>query len=447
MNILISIIQLLAGLSILVILHEMGHFIFARLFNTRVEKFYLFFNPWFSIFKFKKGDTVYGLGWLPLGGYVKISGMIDESMDKEAMKEPPKPYEFRSKPAWQRLLIMIGGVLVNLLLGVLIFWMMKFAYGDIRLPNDNMHGGIWVDSLGYNVGFRNGDKIVEVDGEKVKYFEDARAEISLGYEKEVVVNRNDSLVKLIMPKGLVGKLSDRRSFLMTFRIPFVVKTVPDSSINYNAGLKENDRIVAVNGQPTRYFDEVVDILQENSGKEIVVEVASSNQRRTVPLKVSDEGFIEVIRASFANKHLMQLQFYEYDVKKYGFFESLPVGTKYAYDKLKQYVQSIGLFFKKGTDAHKSAGGFGTIAEVYGPNWDWENFWNITAFLSLILAFMNILPIPALDGGHVMFLLYEIISGRKPGDKFMEYAQMIGMIILIGLIVAVNANDAIRCFGK
>ncbi|MDT8307921.1 MAG: site-2 protease family protein [Bacteroidales bacterium] len=304
MNILISIIQLLAGLSILVILHEMGHFIFARLFNTRVEKFYLFFNPWFSIFKFKKGDTVYGLGWLPLGGYVKISGMIDESMDKEAMKEPPKPYEFRSKPAWQRLLIMIGGVLVNLLLGVLIFWMMKFAYGDIRLPNDNMHGGIWVDSLGYNVGFRNGDKIVEVDGEKVKYFEDARAEISLGYEKEVVVNRNDSLVKLVMPKGLVGKLSDRRSFLMTFRIPFVVKTVPDSSINYNAGLKENDRIVAVNGQSTRYFDEVVDVLQENSGKEIVVEVESSNQKRTVPLKVSDEGFIEVIRASFANKHLM-----------------------------------------------------------------------------------------------------------------------------------------------
>lgn len=444
MEVLIKIAQLIVSLSILVLLHEMGHFIFARIFKTRVEKFYLFFNPWFSIFKIKRGETTYGLGWLPLGGYVKISGMIDESMDKDAMKQPPQPWEFRSKPAWQRLIIMLGGVTVNLLLGFFIYWMILFTWGDTKLPNSSLTDGVWVtDSLAYDIGIQNGDKILSANNKEITYFTDILPEMAFGGTLEL--ERDGEEIQLQLPADLIGQLVDRktRSFLIAPRIPFIIAEVPDTSINANSGFLPGDRILSVGDVEVKWYDQFVDSDVHYADTTVALTVMRNDSLISFDAHLDANGKFQVLTAMLSFSDMRTMGIYEFKEVHYGFFESFPAGFYMARDKLTFYVKQIGLFFKPETGAYKGLGGFGTITNMFPGKWNWEAFWSMTAFLSLILAFMNILPIPALDGGHVMFLLVEMVSGRKPGDKFMEYAQVAGMILLLGLLVAANGNDIIR----
>jgi regulator of sigma E protease len=444
MEVLIKIAQLLASLSILVLLHEMGHFIFARLFHTRVEKFYLFFNPWFSIFKFKRGETTYGLGWLPIGGYVKISGMIDESLDKETMKQPPQPWEFRSKPAWQRLLIMLGGIVVNLLLGFVIYGIVLFTWGETRLPVKSLTDGVWVtDSLAYKIGLRNGDKVLSVNNKEMVYFTDIMPEMLMA--GSIQVDRNGETLNLKLPKDFIGQLVDKKksSYLLAPRMPFIVAELPDTSVNAGSALKVGDRILKVGDRKLVWFDQY--LTAEKLYRDTIVDVVVSrnNLEMTIKARLDTAGKFQVVPAMLSYKDLQDKGIYEFKVVKYGFFASIPAGFRLAWEKLSFYVRQLGLFFKPETGAYKGLGGFATITNMFPGQWHWESFWNLTAFLSLILAFMNVLPIPALDGGHVLFLLFEMITGKKPGDKFLEYAQIAGMIILVALLLYANGNDVLR----
>lgn len=446
MSVLTQISQLILGLSILVILHEGGHFIFAKIFKTRVEKFYLFFNPWFSIFKFKKGETEYGLGWLPLGGYVKISGMIDESMDKEAMKQEPKPWEFRSKPAHQRLLIMIGGVLVNLLLGIFLYWMVLFVWGETKLPVANMEDGVWVvNPLTEDLGIQTGDKIVSIDGNEDLYLSQMNSAIAYSEEKTIIINRDGKEMTIDIPENFLEQMIDSKSSsaLFMWRIPFIISNIPDTSHNAFSGLKTHDRVIGIDSVDIEYWDEFEDAAKGFVGKKVMLKVERENQIKEIEVEIDDSAKVGVVPAWFSVDDLVRLKTYEFEIKKYGFFESIPAGFNMAIDKLTNYVKGLGLLFKPETGALKGLGGFGTIMKLYDTSWNWHVFWEMTAFLSLILAFMNILPIPALDGGHVLFLLVEMVTGKKPSDKFLEYAQLVGMVILIGLLVVANGNDILR----
>lgn len=439
--------QLLLSLSILVVLHELGHFLPAKWFNTKVEKFYLFFNPWFSLFKTKIGDTEYGIGWLPLGGYVKIAGMIDESMDKEQLKEAPKDWEFRSKPAWQRLIIMVGGVTVNLMLGIFIYASVLFFYGEKYLPNDSLKDGIWcVDSLAYDIGLQNGDKIVSVDGKNLARFQDVLPELLLG--EQITVNRNGQEISLVMPKDFIEKLIDSDSRMILYpRIPMVVAGIPDSSHNASSGLELKDKIVAVNGQTIQYFDEYKSLSKSFQNQDVTLLVEKENgSRNEVQVHIDAKGFIGIVPALFSYNDLELAGVYAFESSKYGFFEAIPAGFNMAINKLTFYIKQFKLILNPESGAYKGVGGFGSIGGLFPATWNWQAFWEITAFLSLILAFMNILPIPALDGGHVMFLVYEMIAGKAPGEKFMEYAQLAGMLILISLLLFANINDLFRFFG-
>ncbi|MFW6018993.1 MAG: RIP metalloprotease RseP [Bacteroidales bacterium] len=443
MDVVIKILQLLLSLSILIILHEGGHFLFARVFKTRVEKFYLFFDPWFSLFKLKKGQTEYGIGWLPLGGYVKISGMIDESMDKEAMKSPPKPYEFRAKPAWQRLLIMLGGVTVNLILGFLIYSAVLFTWGEKYLPNENIKDGLWVtDSLMMDMGMQNGDKVLTVDNEPVKKYSDIMPKLLNG--GTVTIDRNGETKEINLPENFAGQLVENESKLLLYpRIPFFVQTVPDSSVNSNSGLKPKDKILEINGKQIKYYDQAAEHLKQHSGDSINILVERDEKTHKFNVFITESGQMEVQAAILPPDDLYQLGIYDYSVKSYGPFEAIPAGFNKAWSTLSSYIQQFRLILQPKTGAYKGLGGFGTIMSLFPASWDWQSFWELTAFLSLILAFMNILPIPALDGGHVMFLLYEIIAGRKPNEKFMEYAQLIGMVLLLTLLLYANGMDVLR----
>lgn len=437
---------MILSLSILVVLHEMGHFVAAKVFKCRVEKFYLFFDPWFSLFKKKIGETEYGVGWLPLGGYVKISGMIDESMDKEQMSQPPQPWEFRSKPAWQRLIIMIGGVTVNLLLAFVIFAMVLFVWGEKKLPMGNLNGGILcTDSLAYDLGFQDGDQVVSINGEPVKYFDDLMPQMI--YAEQVMVKRGDSTLQLTMPTNLIGQLvnnkeNNRSAFLFAPNFPVYVAKVPDTSAAKAAGLQKGDHILAVAGIPAHYFSELTKILSEHKGTTVAVDVERKGSKQTLQMPVSQEGKLGFVPVGDLDD-LEKLGAFQFEVRKYGFWASFPAGTARALDRLKDYVHQFKLIFKPSTGAYKGVGGFGSIANIFPAQWNWEAFWTLTAFLSVILAFMNILPIPALDGGHVMFLLYEIVTGRRPSDKFLEYAQIAGMVVLFGLLLLVNGMDVWR----
>lgn len=441
-EILIKAAQLILSLSILVILHEMGHFITAKIFKCRVEKFYLFFDPWFSLFKKKVGETEYGIGWLPLGGYVKISGMIDESMDKEAMKQPPKPWEFRSKPAWQRLIIMIAGVTVNILLAFFLFAMVLWVWGEKRLPMSSLKDGIWcVDSFATRLGFQNGDKIVSVNGKPVVYFEDILPDMV--YASQVQVERHDSLKTINMPVNFIGQLVNNKSkMLFQPRFPIIVAEVPDSSAAKKAGLMKKDQVLAINGKPVQFLDELKESLKPYKGQEVTVTVLHNSRPEELHIQVSDTATLGFF-SSVNLEDLSRLGYYRLETRKYGFLAAFPAGTKMAISRLNEYVKQFKLIFTPGTGAYKGLGGFGSIANVFAPVWDWQIFWTWTAFLSIILAFMNILPIPALDGGHVLFLLYEMITRRKPSEKFLEYAQITGMLILLGLILFVNGMDIWR----
>lgn len=437
--------QLLLSLSLLVLLHEMGHFFAARFFNTRVEKFYLFFNPWFSLFKIKRGDTEYGIGWLPLGGYVKISGMIDESMDKDQMSKPAEPWEFRSKPAWQRLIIMIGGVTVNFVLAFFIYTMILTAWGDTYLPNKNLTDGVWVtDSLGIDMGFQNGDKIISVDGEEVNRFRDGMLEILFGSGGDATIDRGGEEMVIHIPVDLIGQLSDKKSGPIFFpRIPFIIGAIPDTSHNANAGLEKKDEVVGINGKRLKYYDQFLDDIKNHKGESITLTVKRNGTEKIIPVNVSDKGYIGVVRMNYGFNDMQKTGLYEFDVKTYTFLEAIPAGLFKANSELVKYTRQFKLLFNPGTGAYKAVGGFGAIGNMFPAEWNWHVFWDRTAFLSLMLAFMNLLPIPALDGGHVMFLLYEMVSGKEPGQKFMERAQVFGMVILLSLLVFANGNDLFK----
>ena len=438
METLIKIAQLLLSLSILVILHESGHFFFAKLFKTRVEKFYMFFDPWFSLFKFKKGETEYGIGWLPLGGYVKISGMIDESMDKEQMKKPPQPWEFRSKPAGQRLLIMLGGILVNILLAFVIYIMVLWAWGESYLPTQNVTYGIVVDSVGQELGLRNGDKILSVDHKEVENFKKIPAVILLNNPKTIEVERNGQKIEIPINKAIIPKLLKDPGFL-SVRIPWVIGMVEKGKPADIAGLKVHDKIIKIDGEETRFSDEVIAAIRNKKGKEILVTVSRDGKILDIPVKVNNEGRIGIAN-DYDISHFLKLK-----TINYSFFAAIPAGIRKTVEVGKGYIQQLKLIFSPSTGAYKSVGGFIAIGKIFPGVWDWQSFWGLTAFLSIMLAILNLLPIPALDGGHVMFLLYEIITGKKPGDKFMERAQIIGLIILLTLVVFANGNDIVKLF--
>lgn len=435
---------LLFSLSILVILHEFGHYITAKWFKCRVEKFYLFFDPWFSIFKKKIGETEYGIGWLPLGGYVKIAGMVDESMDKEQLKQPPQPWEFRSKPAWQRLIIMLAGVIMNVLLAFFIYAMILFTWGEKKLPIENVSNGIWVtDSLMFDLGLRNGDKIIAVNDQPVKYFEDIPLKILIG-GKTILIERDGKKVNLNLPVNMIGQLvkkKGKRDVLLLPRVPIIIGGFDDKDTSHakKAGLQEFDKIVAIDSATVSFFDEMPSLLKAKKGDTIIVSFIRNMAPMQTKVLVDTNGKI-----GFAI--LNEIQFdsigvLKFENKKYGFLESFPAGVKKAGGKLDDYIQQFKLILNPKTEAYKGLGGFKAMASVFPKTgWDWQAFWNITAFFSIALAFMNLLPIPALDGGHVLFTLIEMVTGRKPSDKFLEYAQIAGMVLLFALMIFANGND-------
>lgn len=444
---LIRALQLMLSLSLLVLIHEGGHFLFARLFKIRVEKFCLFFDPWFTIFKFKpkKSDTTYALGWLPLGGYVKISGMIDESMDTEQMKQPAQPWEFRSKPAWQRLLVMVGGVMFNFFTALFIYSMILYAWGDQYIPLQEAPMGMKFNQTAKDIGFKDGDVLISADGvEFERYGEKALTQI---VDARIVnVRRADKDVAVYIPEDMMQRLLADSVQFATFQIPYVLDSIMPNSPAQHAGLQRGDRVIALDGIPVSFYDFVEAMADRKSRSakayendsvdlsQINLTYIRDGQEHTIDMRVDSAFRIGVYTASMAQTMpLVQ--------KEYGFFESFPAGIGLGVDKLTNYISNMKYVFSK--EGAKQIGGFGTIASIFPATWDWHSFWYMTAFLSIILAFMNILPIPALDGGHVLFLLYEIIARRKPSDKFMEYSQMVGMVLLFGLLIWANFNDVIR----
>ena len=426
-------LQLLLSLMILIVLHEMGHFIPAKLFKTRVEKFYLFFDPWFALFKVKKGETEYGIGWLPLGGYVKIAGMIDESMDKEQMKKPPEPWEFRSKPTWQRLIIMLGGVTVNLFLGIFIYWMVLFAWGKETLPVDNVKYGIVCDSLALKMGLKDGDKILSVDNKSVTNFQRIPVAILLDQAKTIQVDRDGQKVEIKVTEENLSELMRSQKTFVSPRFPCFVESFIDSvPAAKKAGLKIGDHIIGVNGLETPYANDVTKNIHENKGKTVELKVLRGNDTAMVNVAVNKDGLSGFVLNDSIKK------FFKTDKVNYTLLSALPAAFHEGYEKVVMQIKTFSVIFSvKG--AHKSLGGFYSIAKAYDAGWDWQVFWTFTAFLSIVLAFMNLLPIPALDGGHVMFLLYEMITRRKPNEKAMEYAQYAGMLLLLTLMVYANTD--------
>jgi len=439
MDIVIKLSQFLLSLSLLIILHELGHFIPAKLFKTRVEKFYLFFDVKYSLLKKKIGETEYGIGWLPLGGYVKISGMIDESMDKEQMALPPQPWEFRSKPAWQRLIIMLGGVTVNFILAFIIYIGMAFAYGDTYVANSDLKDGVYIENPAMlKAGFRTGDKIISIDGKKVENF-DNDMNMNVIMSKHVLIERNGQQQTINIPNDFVDQLSKHeKGLLVGIRMPFVVGKIAEDS--KNTALKPKDLIVSLNGQKVKYFDEAKVILEANKGKSIPAVVLRDLKETPVTVNVSKDAKLGIVVGGLDIKSLEKLGYYKISTKEYSFFESIPVGLTKGKDQLVGYGKQLKMIFNPETKAYKQVGGFAAIFNIFPTSWSWETFWSITALLSIMLGVMNLLPIPALDGGHVMFLLYEIISGRKPSDKFLENAQMVGFVLLITLLLFANGND-------
>jgi len=443
-SILIKALQLILSLSILVIVHEFGHFLFARIFKIRVEKFYLFFDPWFALFKFKpkNGDTEYGIGWLPLGGYVKISGMIDESMDKEQMAQPPKPWEFRSKPAWQRLLVMVGGVLFNFILAIIIYGMILFAWGDTYVPVKSATAGMSFSKTAKELGgYQDRDIILSVDGKEMNnrggvlnmntfmQFLDA---------KEAIVLRDGREVTLTMPEDFAETvvLAEDPVPPYYYWIPTVVDSVFASA--KDAGLLKGDSIIAINGKEVTSWIEAVGEIsnKENKNKKIQITYIRDTLIASVDVQVNED-----LQIGIGSKAPV------IEVKKdtYSFLQAIPAGAVLGVETLKGYVAQIRFVFSsKGV---QNLSGFAGIGNMFPPMWDWHSFWSMTAFLSIILAFMNILPIPALDGGHIMFLLYEVITRRKPSEKFMEHAQVAGMLFILLLLIVANGNDIIRIFFK
>ena len=437
MEILIKAVQLILSLSILVVLHELGHFIPAKLFKTRVEKFYLFFDPWFSLVKKKIGNTEYGIGWLPLGGYVKISGMIDESMDKDQMNKPAEDWEFRAKPAWQRLIIMLGGVTVNLLLGIFIYSMVLFTWGDSYLPNKNVVDGVICSDFAKKIGFQNGDKIISIDGNTVDRFISINTDMILRDESfKVKVERMGEIIDITIGENFIKDWKNSgKKILFSPRTSVEIGSSEKGSESEKSGLENGDILVAVNGVETMFFDDFKNQLDINKKNVVNLGVVRGGDLKTIPVLVSEDGTI-----GFRLSNSLNLS-----KEEFSLLSSFPAGYNLAMKKLGEYISQFALIFNSDNELAGEMGGFGAIGSMFPSTWDWQQFWNLTAFLSLMLAFMNLLPIPALDGGHVVFLIYEMIVGKPAPEKVMEYAQMIGMILLLSLLVFANGNDILKLF--
>jgi len=432
--------QFILSFSILVVLHELGHFLPARWFKCRVEKFYLFFNPWFSLFKKKIGETEYGLGWVPFGGYVKISGMIDESMDKEQLKLPPQPYEFRSKPAWQRLIIMLGGVTVNVILAIVIFIAIMWVWGEEYVPTANLKYGVYADSLGKKIGLQDGDKIVAVGGNPIEKVGTVGAEIITNEAKEITIERNGSTIKLPLPEGFIGQLNKNKLGGFSYvRYPLIIDSIKESGKITGGTFAKGDTLIGIGDTPIKYSS---DLFKIGTLKDTTVTVkVLRNGTDTVSAQVN---FSKAGESAVQFKSMMNVL----GSKKisYTFLESIPAGFNRCWQTLGKYVQNLRqLFTSKEVKVQDSLGSILSIGNTFGGVWDWQSFWTLTAIFSIILAFMNVLPIPALDGGHALFTLIEMITGRKPGDKFIEYAQMVGMILLLGLMAYALGLDIWRLF--
>ena len=446
MDVFVKIVQLLLSLSILVLFHEFGHFLFAKLFKTRVEKFYMFFNPWFSLFKFKKGETEYGIGWLPLGGYVKIAGMIDESMDTAQMRKPAQPWEFRSKPAWQRLLIMLGGVMVNVVFAFLIYIMVLYTWGETYLPAENVKYGVVCDPLFEKMGMQTGDIVVSLDSVKVERFSDFLADMTLDHSQTVQVEREGKLISLDIPETFTADLlalsskNNRVRLLVPRQLmdSTYVAEFADYSAAYDAGIRKGDKILAVNGRTFRFYDEFTDMLAANADSRVETKVLRGKDTLQFAFDLGNDGKFGIY---FGSTERLELAF-----RKYSFGEAIPAGIAKGAQTISSYLKQLKLIFSPRVEAYKSVGGVMMMGSIFPGVWDWQIFWELTAFISIMLAVVNILPIPALDGGHVLFLLYEVITRRKPGEKFMEYAQITGMMILLGLFILANVNDIVRFFG-
>jgi regulator of sigma E protease len=455
MELFIQISQFFLSLTLLVFLHELGHFIPAKLFKVRVSKFYVFFDFLFplpkvlnfSLFKKKVGDTEYGLGWFPLGGYVQIDGMVDESMDVEKLKEPAQPWEFRAKPAWQRLIIMIGGVTVNVILAMVIYAGILMAYGQEFLPLKNATNGIMVtDSLGYDLGLKDGDQILSINQKPVEDIASFTRTLLLYDAKTIEIIRNDSAQSLNVPKNFVSRVIEERGRsrslrLIEARMPVIVRDLQKGSGGEKAGLMKEDSIVAINGQGIIYYDQMKALLNANKGNKVDVTVDRNGEAKTLAVQLTEEGLIGFAPDFNYNR------FFEVSKIEYSFFQAIPAGVKLAVNTLDAYVRQFKLLFTGQAKAKDSLGGFGTMVKAFETEWNWLAFWNMTALISIILAFVNILPIPALDGGHVVFLLYEMVFRRPPPQKIMEYAQVAGMIFLLGLMLYANGLDIFRAFFK
>lgn len=458
MDILVKIAQFIACLSLLIVVHEFGHYLFSRLFKVRVEKFYLFFNPKFSILRMKRVNkkwqfswfskavpeewnehpekTEWGIGWLPLGGYCKIAGMIDESMDTEQMKQEPKPWEFRTKSAGQRLLIMVGGVVFNVIFAMLIYSGMLYKWGESYIANKDVVYGVAVGSLGEEVGIKNGDKIVAVNGEALEDFRTVTLKIVRNKAETITVNRDGENIDL--PIAADTRIKLRKAKYGTFiseRDLVVVGAFPDSSAAQLAGMQLGDTIVGVNDQKTIFFDEFRQAITANKGLAADIHVKRDNELISVPITIPENGLIGVqILNSIKPTHL-----------SYGLLESIPQGSIKGIREVSNYFKDLSVIFSPSEKAYTDVGGFIMIGSVFPSTWDWHSFWSLCALLSIMLAVINILPIPALDGGHVLFLLYEVITRRKPSDKFMEYAQLVGLLLIFALVIYANGNDIVRLF--
>ncbi|MCG9910980.1 MAG: RIP metalloprotease RseP [Flavobacteriales bacterium] len=434
--------QFILSLSILVVLHEFGHYLPAKLFGTRVEKFFLFFDYKFALVKKKIGETVWGIGWIPFGGYVKIAGMVDESMDKDQMAQEPQPWEYRSKPAWQRLIIILGGVTVNIILAFVIYWMMMFVYGEKFLPVANMKDGIWVQNelVANRIGIQTGDHIIRIGNQDMVNFSDLNEALLYSGGKSVVVERNGEQITLNSPAGIDQDiLASGTPLVVSIRMPFYVGGFSDEITNgKDCGLQVKDKIIGVDGTPIRYFDEFKTYVANKKGETIALNVLRNEQQQTLNCTVNDSGLVGLAPVNMSMADLEKDGAYEFGKIEYSFFAALPAGLNKTFSTLSGYIKQFKVIFTK--QGAKQIGSLGTIMSMFPPEWNWQAFWQLTAFLSIILAFINVLPIPALDGGHAVFIIYELITGRKPSEKFLEKAQTVGMILLIGLMVYALGND-------
>ena len=428
MIVLIKILQVILALSILIIIHELGHFFFAKLFKIKVEKFYLFFDVKFALLRFKpkNSDTEYGIGWLPLGGYCKIAGMIDESMDMDSMKKTPQPWEFRSRPAWQRLLVMAGGVLFNFIFAILLYIGIMAGWGESYISNDNNR--IYVNDLAYEMGFRNGDRILKFDDYVPERFEMLQADLARRTASKATVLRDGDTLDIYIDQNMIGDVLNTPG-MFGLAIPFIIDTIPDTSPNFASGLQEGDRILSIDGHETEFLQDTRQLLKGYRGQKVLASVQRGKDTVSVGLQVDTAGLLGIYTSLPG-----------VETKRYSIPEAVPAGIKLTFSTIGGYIRDLKLIFTPRTEAYKSVGSFISMGQIFPADWDWYRFINILALLSIMLGVMNLLPIPALDGGHIVFTVYEMASGKKPSDSFLAGAQMVGMILLFGLMILAFGND-------